>query len=425
MYTLGTRRRRSSPRRILVLLILIGTGVFVIINQNQLRQDLTPPPTPTATRTARSYVVEAESVFEAGDVPATIDAYIQAVSLEPQNVTVLLKLSRLLILRGRTADGVQYVERAAQAAPKDAAVQAALAMAYDWHASRLQQRGRNLEATDLYQKAIAAGKLALTLDAKSADAHAYLAETYADLNSWESAIDHAQQALDLDPNRADVQRAVAYVRESQGNYTGAIEAYERAVQLAPREVDLFVALGLNYRLLANWQKALETFERATKIDPTYVAAFDELGWTYYSIEDYKSAERILEQAIKVDPEAWSPRSHLAATYYVRKNYEDASTTFKTAIELMNKDFDADRYCVVAKSRACDRTVTAYATMAVSYCYLAESYNDPSKYEQEALPAFRRALTIRPDDPGVLDSMDFCQIVMGKPPFRTPTPQPIN
>ncbi len=425
MYTLGTRRQRSSPRRVLVLLILIGAGVFVIVNQNQLRQDLTPPPTPTATRTARSYVVEAESVFEAGNAPATIDAYIQAVSLEPQNVEVLLKLSRLLILRSRTADGLQYAERAAQTAPKDASAQAALAMAYDWHASRLQQRGRNLEATDLYQKAIATGKLALTLDAKSADAHAYLAETYADLNSWESAIDHAQEALDLNPDRVDVQRAVAYVRESQGNYSGAIEAYERAIQLAPREVDLYVALGLNYRLLANWQQALNAFERATKVDPTYVAGFDELGWMYYYIEDFKQAEKILEQAIQVDPTAWSPRSHLAATYFVRKNYEDASTTFKTAIELMNKDFDADRYCVVGKSRACDRAVTAYATMAVSYCYLAEAYNDPGKYEQEALPAFRRALVIRPDDEGVLSNMDFCQIVMGKPPFRTPTPQPIK
>ncbi len=425
MYTLSTRRRRSSPRRIMLLLILIGAGVFVIINQNQLRQDLIPPPTPTATRTARSYVVEAESVLEAGNVPATIDAYIQAVSLDPQNVTVLLKLSRLLILRGRTAEGVQYAERGVQVAPKDVQAQAALAMAYDWHASRLQQRGRNLEATALYQKAIAAGKLALTLDAKWADARAYLAETYADLSSWESAIDQAQQALDLDPNRSDVQRAVAYVREGQGNYSGAIEAYERAVQLAPREVNLYVALGQDYRLLANWPKALEVFERATKVDPTYVAGFDELGYTYYLIEDFKQAERILEQAIQVDPEAWSPRSHLAATYFVRKNYEDASTTYKTAIELMNKDFDADRYCVVAKSRACDRTVTAYATMAVSYCYLAEGYNDPSKYEQEALPAFRRALVIRPDDEGVLSNMDFCQIVMGKPPFRTPTPQPIK
>ncbi len=424
MYTLGSRRR-SSPRRVMLLLVLIGAGVLVIINQNQLRQDLIPAPTPTATRTARSYVVEAESLFEAGDVPKTIDAYIQAVSLDPQNVDVLIKLSRLLTLRGRTTEGVQYAERAAQVAPKNAPVQAALAMAYDWHASNLQQRGRSLEASDLYQKAVATAKLASTLDAKYPEAHAYLAETYADLNMWENAIDQAQQALDLNPDRADVQRAVAYVRESQGNYSGAVEAYERAIQLAPREVNLYVSLGIDYRLLTNWQKALDAFERATKVDPTYVAGFDELGWTYYTLEDTKQAEKILEQAIQVDPTAWSPRSHLAATYFVRKNYEDAATTFKTAIQLMNQDFDADRYCVVAKTSACNRVVIAYGTMGVAYCWLAVSYNDPSKYEQEALPAFRRALTIRPDDEGVLEDMDFCQIVMGKQPFRTPTPQPIK
>jgi tetratricopeptide (TPR) repeat protein len=421
MYTMGSRRRRSSPRRVLGLLILIGAGVVVIINQNPLRQQLVPLPTPTATRAARSYVVEAESLLETGNVPATIDAYAQAVALDPQNVEVLIKLSRLLVLRGRTAEGVQYAEQAAQAAPTNAPAQAALAMAYSWHGSRLQERGRSLEAADFYQKALATGQRALTLDAKSAEAHAYLAETYADLGRWESAVDHAQQALDLDANRADVQRALAYVRENQGNYAGAVEAYERASQLAPREVNLYIALGQNYRVLTNWQKAIDAFERATQIDPTYVAGFDDLGWTYFYIEDYKKAQQIFEKAIEVDPESWSARSHLAATYYRRHNYEDAATTFKTAIELMNKDFDADRYCVVAKTSACERAVVAYATMAVANCYLAEAYNDPSKYEQEALPAFRRALTIRPDDEYILSNMDLCQSVMGQSPFRTPTP----
>ena len=205
-----------------------------------------------------------------------------------------------------------------------------------------------------------------------------------------------------------MQRALAYVRESQGNYAGAIEAYERASQLAPREVNLYVSLGQNYRALTDWPKAIDALERATKIDPAYVVSFDELGWTYFYHEDYKKAQQILETAIEVDPESWSARSHLAATYYTRRNYEDAATTFKTAIELMNKDFDADRYCVVAKTSACDRVVVAYATMAVANCFLAEAYSDPSKYEQEALPAFRRALTIRPDDEDVLSNMDLCQ-----------------
>lgn len=430
MYNLGPRKRRSSPRRMLVLLVLIGAGVVVLLNQNQLRQELIPPPTPTATRTARSYVVEAESLYEANRQPDAIAAYIQAVSLEPESVPTLLNLSRLLTLRGRTEEGVRYAERAASLAPQDVKAVAALAMAYDWHAARLMLRGRELEARQFYDKAIETGKAAIALDATYPEAYAYLAEAYADRGIMDNAVEKAQEALDLDPNRADVQRAVAYVREAQGNYSGAIEAYGRAVQLAPRETNLHIALGQNYRVLASlrdatlWQNALQVFEQATKIDPTAVAGYDELGWTYYLTEDFRQAEKILEQAIKVDPQAWSAHSHLAATYYARRNYEEAATTFKKAIALMNQDFDADQYCVVAQTRACDRVVTAYVTMAISNCYLAEAYSDvPKYYDGEAQPAFRRALTIRPDDEQILSGMDLCQIVMGQPPLRTPTPSP--
>jgi tetratricopeptide (TPR) repeat protein len=420
MYANRSRRRRSSLRRVLIYLILIGAGVWIIVNQNQLRQELIPPPTPTATRTARSYVVEAESLREAGNVPAAIDAYIQAVSLEPQNLDVLITLSRLLALRGQTLEAVHYAERAAQLAPQDVKAQAALTMAYGWHASWLQQHGRELESKDTYQKAVTTGKTAVALDPKYPESYAYLAETYTDLGSLENAIDNAQTAVDLDPNRADVQRALGYVRESQGNYSGAVEAYQRAIELAPRQTYLYVALGRNYRVLAAirdaslWAKATEAFQRATEIDPSYSVAFDELGWTYYALEDYKTAQQTLEKAVEVDPANWSARSHLAAAYFARRNYEDATVTFKKALDLMNQSFDGDHYCVTAQSGSCERMVTAYATMGLAYCYL-------DQYQNEAIPAFRKALTIRPDDPGVLDTMNYCYTYLGTPVPRTPVP----
>src|SRR5512144_2073618 len=105
-------RRRSSPRRILLLLILVAIGVFLIVNQNDLRQRVIPPPTPTATRTAKSYVVEAESLAQTGNLKAATDAYIQAVSLEPENVDVLVTLARLMTLTNRTVEAVKWAERA-------------------------------------------------------------------------------------------------------------------------------------------------------------------------------------------------------------------------------------------------------------------------------------------------------------------------
>ncbi len=413
-------RRRSSPRRVLVLLILIGAGIFVIAHQNEVRQRLIPPPTPTATRTARSYVVEAESLLETGNLNTAIAAYLQAVSLDPQNVEVMITMSRLMALAGRTEEAVHQAERAAQLAPKNIQAQAALTMALDWHASWLEEHGRALEAKATYDKALAAGKTATALDPNYPEAHAYLAEIYADLNDWENATDEAQQAVDLDPNRVDVQRVLGYVRESQQNYSGAIEAYQKAIQLSPHLAYLYVALGRNYRVLVNWPKAIATFAQAAQIDPTYVTAQDELGWTQYLSEDYRQAQKTLEKAVEVDPKAWSARSHLAATYFARRNYEDATTTFKKAIELMNQTFDGDHYCVTSHVQSCERMVVAYATMGLAYCYLEQS--QPGAYRNEAMPAFRKALTLRPDDPGVLGTMSYCYQSLGTPVPKTPTPQ---
>src|SRR5512136_713952 len=167
-------RRKSSPRRVLLLLILVGIGVFLIANQNELRQQVIPPPTPTATRTAKSYIVEAESLAQSGNLKAAADVYIQAVSLEPENVEVLMTLARLMALTDRTAEAVKWAERAAQAAPQNAATQAALAMALDFHSGKLALQGRDAESTKTLQQASNAAKSAVSLDPNYPEGHAYL-----------------------------------------------------------------------------------------------------------------------------------------------------------------------------------------------------------------------------------------------------------
>jgi tetratricopeptide (TPR) repeat protein len=413
MYLDRPRSGQTSPRRIFILLVLIAAGLFVIANQNSLRQTLNPPPTPTATRTARSYVVEAQSLAEAGKIGAAANSYIQATSLDSANVDVLIELSRLLALDSRTDDSLQWALRVAQLAPQNAKAKAALAMALDWHAASLEVRGRLAEANEEYQQAVNAAQAAISIDATYPEAYAYLAETYADLNRWDDAISTAQQAVDLNPNRVDVQRALGYVRESQGNYSGAAEAYEQALHFAPNLPYLYIVLGRNYRVIASvkdaskYQSAIDAFNRAIVIDPKNVIAYDELGWTYYNFDKLTDAQQALEKAVSIDPTSWSATEHLAVTYYARRNYEDASVTFQKAIDLMNQAFDGDHYCVSAKSRACDRLVEAYFTMGLSYYYLAEC-------ETQSYPAFQKALVLRPDEPNAKFGIQLCNDALVTP-----------
>ena len=415
-------RRRSSPRRILLLLILVAIGVLLIVNQNALREQVIPPPAPTATRTAKSYLVEAESLAQTGNLKAATNAYIQAISLEPENAEVLVTLARLMALTDRTADAVTWAERAVQAAPQSAATQAALALALNFHSGKLALQGRNAESSKALQQSLAAAKTAVALDPTYPEAQAYLAEIYAESGDLENAEVSIQKALRLNSNRSEVRRAQGAVLEYQGRYTDAAEAYRQAINLAPNVGYLYLALGRAYIFIAQlrdsslWPSALETFKQGAQIDPTDVRLLDEWGWMHYRLDQYRDAQEVLENAVAIDPLAWSPRSHLAATYFERTQYEDAIESFKRALALMNDTFDGDRYCVTARTPSCDRLIAAYTTLGYAYRQLGQC-------APGGLGAFRKALSVRPDNPAAQGGYNLCAEDLGTPVPRTPTPRP--
>jgi tetratricopeptide (TPR) repeat protein len=415
-------RRKSSPRRVWLLLVLVGIGIFLIANQNALREQVVPAPTPTATRTAKSYVVEAESLAQTGNLKAAAEAYIQAASLEPENVDVLVTLARIMALVDRAAEAVKWAERAVQAAPQDARTQAAVAMALKFRAGQLALQGRDQEAARTLQEALAAAKQAVTIDPDYAEGQAYLAEIYAEVGDLENAQVSIQRALELGTIRSEVRRAQGAVLEGLGRYTDAAEAYRQAIALTPNVGYLYLALGRAYAVIAAvrdpslWTSALETFKQGAQVDPTDVRLLDEWGWMHYTLDEYRDAQEILERATVLDPTAWSPRSHLAATYFQRTNYEAAIESFKQALQMMNDTFDADHYCVTAKTRSCDRLVQAYITLGYAYRQLKQC-------EPLGLGAFRKALIIRPDNPGAQGGFYQCAEDLGTPVPRTPTPRP--
>jgi tetratricopeptide (TPR) repeat protein len=415
-------RRKSSPRRVLLLLILVGVGVFLIANQNALREQVIPAPTPTATRTAKSYIVEAESLAQTGNLKSAANAYIQAVSLEPENVEVLTTLARITALTDRTADAVKWAERAVQNAPQSAPAKAALAMTLKFHAGKLALQGREMESSKTLQQAMTTAKDAVALDPDYPEGQAYLAEIYAEAGDLENAEVSLQKALGFNPNRSEVRRAQGAVLENLGRYTDAAEAYRQAIALSPNVAYLYLALGRAYTVIASardpsfWTTALETFKQGAQVDPTDVRLLDEWGWAHYTLDQYRDAQEVLEQATRLDEFAWSPRSHLAATYFQRTNYEDAITSFKQALQMMNDTFDADHYCVTAKTQQCARLVQAYITLGYAYRQLGQC-------EPLGLGAFRKALIIRSDNPGAQSGYNQCAEDLGTPVPKTPTPRP--
>ncbi|MFN8456360.1 MAG: tetratricopeptide repeat protein [Anaerolineae bacterium] len=308
---------------VLVLLIGIYVGYFNIKPATLASRF---EPTPTPTRSAILYVGDGDAYFAQGKLKEAIDAYEQAIRIDPQQDVPHMRQSRLLIF---TRDTGKAVDRAAQAValnPNNPENLAHYCRALDWEA-------RYAEAFDVCG-------CATELNPNYAEAYAFLSEVYADTGNWRLAQANAQKALDLNFQSMDAHHNMGYALEVQGRYPQAAKYYDNAITLAPNLAPLYVDAGRIYHNgLGDYETAAQRFKKAIKLNPFDPEAYDLLGWTFYYQGNYIQAINALEQSLGVDPTYVNPFrkesawGHLATVYYTRQNFEKAIEYFPKAIEL--------------------------------------------------------------------------------------------
>jgi tetratricopeptide (TPR) repeat protein len=456
MYLGPPRRKKktSSPWRVLILAMLIIFGVYIIAEQPEWARPFEPTPTPT--RTAESYFYEAEEYYDDGLLDEAIAAYRQAVTVDPTDTTSLSSLVRLMVLRGQAAEALQEYGQALVEA-ETAETSAVIAFALDWlmpnfskdmievrkaeeselddqtiaipnpyaedetlwwvspHVPGLSKdeylvRGGADEAQvmafvlereqrDLLSEAEGQCKNALRINPDYAEAHAYLAEIYADLGSWYDALDEAELAVSLDERSVDAHRTLAYVHEIMGDYESAVVEYETAIALHPRLSYLYIAVGRNYLTLSkpDHDKAIASFEKAVEISPDDPEGYDWLGWTYgFYKGEHDRAIIELERAVDLDPNYASAYGRLGWLYYAKRNYEDSIVNFERAVQLGTTSAEY------------------YYELGLAYIYAATNGLAPGYSEEDlargcekGLPWLDKALDIDPYCQPCWDGVEVC------------------
>lgn len=345
-----TKDNRTSYR-ILLYIVLIVAGILLIsLRQRGVVEPLFMP-TPVPTRTAESFLQEARTHFSSGRIDDpdptrldAIDAYQQAIELDPTNASVQAELARIMTYsssllptiegrRERLAQARQYIDQATELAPDDSQIYAIRTFVYDWYANPLISGD---EAPDLLQEARNAAARALQLDPSNATALAYYAEVLVDQQEWTQADEYAKQAVDLNPNLMDAHRVRGYVQESLGNYNAAIEEYLKAAEINPNLTFLYISIGLNYRSLRVYNRALEYFERAANInnaldiyDPL---PYIEIAKTYAQQGEFFIASRNAEKALSFNPTGANTYGQLGSIYVQARNYEGALPILQCAVD---------------------------------------------------------------------------------------------
>lgn len=361
-------RRRRSPWPIIVLLFVLIAGGYLVATRTHFFLNPFNPiqPTPTPTRSATSYLAEAEEYYQAGRLGEAAKAYGRVTELEPNNYEAFAQRAWLTILRGHPDQAIELAQKAIGLNPS-AYNQSLLAMAQDWNGQ--------------YDDAIKTALKAVDKDPLSATAHAVLAEVYADKNNWIRALEEAKTAAKLQPSSALVQRNLGYVLERQGRHEEAIVAYEQAAKLAPKLGFSYIGAGNSDLARGDYEGALAQFQKAVEANPDSPVGYDALGHGSALAGDPDRAISMLRKAIEIDPSYGQAYAHLGRVYYTLLNWEAAIEHFDKAMELgiRNEEY--------------------FYEFGLSYAYLKDCAN--------AVKWLEKALDLNPNSKPAQDGLRLC------------------
>ncbi len=366
------RKRRGLAKFWPLLVIAI---VAIVLYEQQPTWLVTRPtaPTPIPTRSAVSYLADAQISLNAGDYAGAIVAYKEMMRLEPDNPKPLAELSSLYLIHSDLTKSLEMAEQAVSLDPRDPTALNALARAQDWHSE--------------YEAALNSALDALEIDPENATSLAILGEIYTDIGNWDQAEAYLQQAQEIEPENVMLLRNLAYLSEMRGDYETAIELYDEAIKAAPHRFDLYIQKGRQYRVgLLDYDKAIENYRAAVEVYKTG-ATLDALGDGLYNSGDHLQAVRVLREAVELDPNYGPSLVHLGMALYARRNYEDAAVELEKGLKLVGEGARVEQIYTLG---------------------LAHIYKEPSECDK-AEEWLRMALEIDPESGPALEGMRICDL----------------
>jgi tetratricopeptide (TPR) repeat protein len=331
-------------------------------------------PTPTATRSVTSLTEEAETYFTAGDLVAAVNAYQEAVRLDPNNAQAWARMARIQAYASALAtndtnrarflqDALASIDQAKRITPDDSTVAAIRAFVLDWNAS--QYAVTNPErAADLLTEAEQEAVRALQIDNTNTLALIFFAEILIDQQKIAQGEQILFQAIQSGEDLMDLHRVYAYLLETQGAYSQAILEYDRAIEIAPNYTLLHMLAGANYRHLASvnpdekqqtalYEKALDYFDRAAKINNqnrvNNPGPFLSIARTYSQMGQFYAAGVNVQRALEFNPAEADVYGQLGIIFFKSRNYEGSIPALRCAI----RGCSAEESCDARYGRPCD------------------------------------------------------------------------
>ncbi|MCX6034360.1 MAG: hypothetical protein NTV38_05200, partial [Chloroflexi bacterium] len=263
------RQRRPRINWFLVVMVVILIAVITYVDRFILPTAQTPfVATLTATRDPESYVTDAENLFAEGKLLQSIDTYMEAIRIKPDDPSIYIALARVQVFAGKYDEALVNAENSLLLNPNNS-------MAHAVRTWALTQMGDYVAADNSLTEA-------LRLDPSNGIIQAYKAFLYGKMYENNAgpyvdpipvAIEASQAAVTLAPNSLEAHWARAYILQVTDNGEQAIQEYLLAIQINPNISEMHLVLGVTYKGLSVFDSALEQYTLANTLNPSDIRPY--------------------------------------------------------------------------------------------------------------------------------------------------------
>ena len=316
----------------------------------------------------------------------------RAVELDPTLSQAFTTLGKTLIKLGHYEEALKAIDQAISLSPDDPDLPIDRAQA-------LLGLGRAPEALQLLQ-------VEVQTKPDSVSARTELATALFATTSYEDALKAVDAALELNPTHVHALVIKGRILRNLDRYDEAIEILQKALELEPSLAETCAQLGASLRKVGRLNESLEALDKALVSQPNFLLALRYKGETLGEMERYDEALKVLDHALNISPEdSWllvSKGSVLRLSNHIPEAIEllQRAVEKDPALPRGWAELGAALYTQEDKEKealeAFDRSLTLKPNYDLALKYKGETLRFLGRYE-EALICLDRALAISPHD----------------------------
>ena len=190
----------------------------------------------------------------------------------------------------------------------------------------LSSKGRDLEATDAYLRALKKAP-------SYTKAHYNLANSYARQLNYPEAILHYKNVLDIDSTHVSARHNLAAMYVRQLNYVQAIEEHEKVLEIDPSHMSTYYDLGYIHFLRGEYERVRVLMSEGQRRDPNDASFLRLLGLTLAKELKFKAAREKFQESVRLDTMKAATFVDLAQVCMKLRDYDAAESAARRGLSL--------------------------------------------------------------------------------------------